>query len=57
MFGLSLPSRADPGLILGCYKISQKNILQYDASNQRDFTPDYFEGSNIETEISWHWHR
>ena len=43
MFGLSLPSRADPGLILGCYKISQKNILQYDASNQRDFTPDYFE--------------
>ena len=43
MFGLSLPSRADPGLILGSYKILQKNILQYDTSNQRDFTPDYFE--------------
>ena len=30
--------RGDPGLILGCCKILQKNVLQKDASNQRDFT-------------------
>ena len=43
MLGLSLPPGADPGLILGCCEILQKDILQYDASNQRDFTADYFE--------------
>ena len=42
---------ADPELILGCCKILQKNLLQYDASNQRDFIVDYFDRSCIETDI------
>ena len=47
---------ADPGLILGCCKILQKNLLQYDASNQEDFTVDYFDQSFIKSGILWHWH-